>query len=57
MQAVVIDKPYMILDSLAADVRRPFHVIASWHVFMTSRIQRFLSDETRRVAKLSRGKA
>jgi 1-acyl-sn-glycerol-3-phosphate acyltransferase len=32
----------MILDSLAAEVDRPFHVIASWHVFMTSRIQRFL---------------
>jgi 1-acyl-sn-glycerol-3-phosphate acyltransferase len=32
----------MVLDSLAAAVRRPFHVIASWHVFMTSRVQRFL---------------
>jgi 1-acyl-sn-glycerol-3-phosphate acyltransferase len=32
----------MILDFLAAEVRRPFHVIASWHVFMTSRIQHFL---------------
>lgn len=32
----------MVLDFLAAEVRRPFHVIASWHVFMTSRIQRFL---------------
>lgn len=32
----------MILDSLAAEVDRPFHVIASWHVFMTSRIQRFI---------------
>jgi len=32
----------MILDSLAAKVGRPFHVIASWHVFMTSRIQRFI---------------
>ncbi|MES2437795.1 MAG: 1-acyl-sn-glycerol-3-phosphate acyltransferase [Verrucomicrobiota bacterium] len=32
----------MILDSLAAEVRRPFHVIASWHVFMGSKIQRFL---------------
>jgi 1-acyl-sn-glycerol-3-phosphate acyltransferase len=32
----------MVLDSLAAAVRRPFHIIASWHVFMTSRVQRFL---------------
>jgi 1-acyl-sn-glycerol-3-phosphate acyltransferase len=32
----------MILDSLAAEVGRPFHVIASWHVFMTSKLQRFL---------------
>ncbi|RYD49927.1 MAG: 1-acyl-sn-glycerol-3-phosphate acyltransferase [Verrucomicrobiaceae bacterium] len=32
----------MVLDSLAAEVRRPFHVIASWHLFMVSRIQRFL---------------
>ena len=32
----------MVLDSLAAAVHRPFHVIASWHVFMTSKIQRFL---------------
>lgn len=32
----------MVLDSLAAEVRRPFHVIASWHVFMLSRLQRFL---------------
>lgn len=32
----------MILDSLAAQVRRRFHVIASWHVFMTSRVRRFL---------------
>ncbi len=32
----------MILDSLAAEVRRPFHVIPSWHVFMTSRMQHFL---------------
>ena len=32
----------MVLDSLAAAVRRPFHVIASWHVFMGSRVQRFL---------------
>ena len=32
----------MVLDSLAAEVRRPFHIIASWHVFMTSAVQRFL---------------
>ena len=32
----------MILDFLAAEVRRPFHVIASWHVFMTSKFQRFI---------------
>jgi len=32
----------MVLDSLAAEVKRPFNVIASWHVFMTSKIQRFL---------------
>lgn len=32
----------MILDSLAAEVGRPFHVIASWHVFMTSKLLRFL---------------
>ena len=32
----------MVLDYLAAEVRRPFSVIASWHVFMTSRIQQFL---------------
>lgn len=32
----------MVLDSLAAEVKRPFHVIASWHVFMTSAIQRFM---------------
>ena len=32
----------MVLDSLAAAVRRPFHIIASWHVFMTSAVQRFL---------------
>ncbi len=32
----------MVLDSLAAEVRRPFHVIASWHVFMMSKVQRFL---------------
>ncbi len=32
----------MVLDSLAAEVHRPFNIIASWHVFMTSKIQRFL---------------
>lgn len=32
----------MVLDSLSAAVRRPFHIISSWHVFMTSRIQKFL---------------
>ncbi len=32
----------MVLDYLAAEVRRPFSVIASWHVFMASKVQRFL---------------
>ena len=32
----------MVLDGLAAALRRPFHVIASWHLFMANRIQRFL---------------
>jgi 1-acyl-sn-glycerol-3-phosphate acyltransferase len=32
----------MILDALAQVVDRPFNTIASWHVFMTSRLQRFL---------------
>ena len=32
----------MILDSLAAAVHRPFHIIASWHVFMSSQVHRFL---------------
>jgi 1-acyl-sn-glycerol-3-phosphate acyltransferase len=32
----------MVLDCLAKEVRRPFAIIASWHVFMTSKIQRFL---------------
>ena len=32
----------MVLDTLAREVGRPAHIIASWHVFMTSRIQRFL---------------
>lgn len=32
----------LVLDYLAAEVRRPFSAIGSWHVFMTSRFQRFL---------------
>ena len=32
----------MVMDSLAARVGRPFTTIASWHVFMTSKLQRFL---------------
>jgi 1-acyl-sn-glycerol-3-phosphate acyltransferase len=32
----------MVLDFLAAEVGKPFHVIASWHIFMTSWIQRFI---------------
>ncbi len=32
----------MILDTLAQVVNRPFSTIASWHVFMTSKLQRFL---------------
>ncbi len=32
----------MVLDSLARAVERPFHCLASWHVFMLSAIQRFL---------------
>lgn len=32
----------MVLDALAKEAKRPFHVIASWHVFMLSRFQRFL---------------
>lgn len=32
----------MVLDALAAEVRRPFHILASWHLFMSSRVQRFL---------------
>lgn len=32
----------MVLDSLASKVGRPFFTIASWHVFMTSRFQRFI---------------
>lgn len=31
----------MVLDALAAEVGRPFHVIASWHAFMASRLQGF----------------
>lgn len=32
----------MVLDALAAQVRRPFNIIASWHVFMANRLQHFL---------------
>lgn len=32
----------LVLDALAVAVDRPFNVIASWHVFMTSKFQRFL---------------
>ena len=32
----------MVLDSLATEVARPFHVIASWHIFVTSKLQGFL---------------
>ena len=32
----------MVLDSLAAAVARPFHVIASWHVFMLGKLKHFL---------------
>ncbi len=32
----------MVIDCLAAEVNRPFHIIASWHVFMENAIQRFL---------------
>jgi 1-acyl-sn-glycerol-3-phosphate acyltransferase len=32
----------MVLDTLSSRVRRPFNIIASWHVFMTSKFQRFL---------------
>ena len=32
----------MVMDTLAARVGRPFNTIASWHVFMTSRLQRFV---------------
>lgn len=32
----------MVMDALAAESGRPFHIIASWHVFMMNRLQRFL---------------
>lgn len=32
----------LVMDSLAAAARRPFHIIASRHVFMQNRLQRFL---------------
>jgi len=32
----------LVLDSLAREVGRPFHTIASWHVFMESRLKRFM---------------
>jgi 1-acyl-sn-glycerol-3-phosphate acyltransferase len=32
----------MVLDALAREVGMPLHIIASWHVFMTSRVKRFL---------------
>jgi 1-acyl-sn-glycerol-3-phosphate acyltransferase len=32
----------MVLGLLARDVSRPFHVMASWHLFMQSRVQSFL---------------
>jgi 1-acyl-sn-glycerol-3-phosphate acyltransferase len=32
----------MVLGLLAREVARPFHVMASWHLFMQSRIQSFL---------------
>ena len=32
----------MVLGLLSAEVARPFHVMASWHLFMLSRIQSFL---------------
>lgn len=32
----------LVLDSLACVVDRPFHTIASWHLFMASRMKRFL---------------
>ncbi len=32
----------MVLGLLSGEVNRPFHAMASWHLFMQSRIQRFL---------------
>lgn len=32
----------MVLDFLSAAVKRPFNIIASWHVFMQSKMQRFM---------------
>ena len=32
----------MVLGLLAREVRRPFHVMASWHLFMQNRLQSFL---------------
>ncbi len=32
----------LVLDSLARAVGRPFHTIASWHIFMASRFQSFM---------------
>jgi 1-acyl-sn-glycerol-3-phosphate acyltransferase len=32
----------MVLGLLAREVRRPFHVMASWHLFMQNRVQSFL---------------
>lgn len=32
----------MVLGSLTYEVKRPFYVVASWHVFMQNRVQNFL---------------
>jgi 1-acyl-sn-glycerol-3-phosphate acyltransferase len=32
----------MVLGLLSREVKRPFHVMASWHLFMQSRVQSFL---------------
>ena len=32
----------MVLGLLAREVRRPFHIMASWHLFMQNRVQSFL---------------
>lgn len=32
----------MVMDYLAQDVRRPFHVVANWHLFMGGWLRRFL---------------